>query len=104
MIWWRYIENIFFIWEHGEESLEKFINQLNSFHPTVKFTDEYSKEIINFLNVNIRLVEGELMTDLFVKPNDTPEFLDPSSSHPYHPKKRIPYSLALRLNRICSDN
>ena len=71
MIWWRYIENIFFIQEHGEESLEKFINKLNSFHPTVKFTDEYSKETINFLNVNLRLVEGELMTDLFVKPTDT---------------------------------
>ena len=21
MIWWRYIDNIFFIWEHGEESM-----------------------------------------------------------------------------------
>ena len=44
------------------------------------------------------------MTDLFVKPTDTHQFLDPSSSHHYHCKKRIPYSQALRLNRICSDN
>ena len=44
------------------------------------------------------------MTDLFVKPTDTNQFLDPSSSHPYHCKKGIPYSQALRLNRICSDN
>ena len=48
MIWWRYIDVIFFISEHGEESLEKFLNQLNSFHPTIKFTAEYSKERINF--------------------------------------------------------
>ena len=47
---------------------------------------------------------GELMTDLFVKPTNTHQFLDPSSSHPYHFKKGIPYSQALRLNRICSDN
>ena len=53
MIWWRYIDDIFFIWEHGEESLEKFLNKLNSFHPTIKFTVEYSKETINFLDVNI---------------------------------------------------
>ena len=66
MIWWRYIDDIFFIWEHGEESLEKFLNKLNSFHPTIKFTAEYSKETINFLDVNIRLVEGELMTDFFL--------------------------------------
>ena len=58
MIWWRYIDDIFFIWEHGEESLEKFLNKLNSFHPTKKFTAEYSKETINILDVNIRLVGG----------------------------------------------
>ena len=27
MIWWRYIDNIFFIWEDGEESLEKLLNK-----------------------------------------------------------------------------
>ena len=35
---------------------------------------------------------------------NTHQFLDPTSCHPYHCKKGIPYSLALRLNRICSDN
>ena len=66
MIWWRYIDDIFFIWEHGEESLEKFINKLNSFYPTIKFTVEYSKETINFLDVNIRLVGGGGAHDGFV--------------------------------------
>ena len=28
-VWWRYIDDIFFIWEHGEESLKEFINQIN---------------------------------------------------------------------------
>ena len=104
MIWWRYIDNNFFIWEHGEESLEKFRNKLTTFNPTIEFTAEYSKEAIKFLDVNVRLVEGELMTDFFVKPTDTKQFLDPSSSHPYHCKKGMPYSQALRHNRICSDN
>ena len=36
-VWWRYIDDIFFIWEHGEESLQEFINEINSFHPTIKF-------------------------------------------------------------------
>ena len=61
-------------------------------------------EPINFLDVNVRLVEGELITDLSVKPTDTHQFLDPSSSHHYHCKKGIPYSQALWLNIICSDN
>ena len=41
---------------------------------------------------------------MFVKSTDTHQFLDPSSSHPYHCKKGIPYSQAPRLNRTCSDN
>ena len=104
MIWWRHIDDIFFIWEHGEESLRDFIDQVNLFHLKIKFTAEYSKEEVNFLDLNIKLIDGELKTDLFVKPTDTHQFLDPTSSHPYHCKKGIPYSQALRLNRICSDN
>ena len=92
------------ILEHGEESLEKFLNKLNSFYPTIKFIAEYSNETINFSDINIRLVEGKLMTDLFVQPTNTHQFLDPSSFHPYQCKKGMPYSQSLRVNRICSDN
>ena len=104
MIWWRYIDDILFVWEHGEESLKVFREQVNMFHFTIKFTAEYSKKEVNFLDVNIKLIDGELKTDLFVKPADTHQFLDPTSCHPYHCKKGIPYSQALRLNRICLDN
>ena len=45
----------------------------------------------------ISILRNLLLTDRY-------QFLDPSSSHPYHCKKGIPYSQALRLNRICSDN
>ena len=83
------------IWEHSEESLSDFIDQVNLFHPTIKFTAECSKEEVNFLDLNIKLIDGELKTDLFVKPTDTHQFLDPTSSHPYHCKKGIPYSQAL---------
>ena len=100
MIWWRYIDNIFFIWEHGEESLEKFLSKLNSIHPTITFTAEYSEKKSNFLDVNIRLLGGA--RDRFAA--DADQFFDPTSSQPYHCKKGIPYSQALRLSRICSDN
>ena len=104
MIWWRYRGDIFFIWELGEEFLKVFLKQVNMFHSTIKFTAEYSKEEVNSLDVNIKLIDGELQTNLFVKPRDTHQFLDLTSCHPYHCKKGIPYSEAFRLNRICSDN
>ena len=62
------------------------------FHPTIKFTAEYSTKEVNFLELNIKLIDGEF----------TLQFT--TSSHPYHCKKGIPYSQALKLNRICSDN
>ena len=104
MIWWRYIDDIFSIWKHGKESLRDFTDQVSLFHPTKKFTAEYSKEEVDFSDLNIKFIDGELKTDLFVKSVDTHQFLDPTSSHLYHCKKGIPYSQALRLSRICSDN
>ena len=54
-IWWRYTNDTFFIWEHGEDFFRRFIEILNAYHPTIKFTAEWSKEGTNFLDVVVRL-------------------------------------------------
>ena len=41
-LWWRYIVDIFFILEHGEEKLRDFVQTLNEIHPTIKLTAEWS--------------------------------------------------------------
>ena len=85
--------------EHGEESLGEFINEINSSHPTIQSTADWPKE-----KVEVTLKNGVLSTDLFVKPTDTHQFLNPTSFHPYHWKEGIPYSQTLRLDTICFDN
>ena len=104
LVWWRYIDDIFLTWEHGEDSLKIFLDKLNSVHPTLKFTSEHSTEKINFLDVNVSRLGNKLSTDLYIKNTDTHQFLEATSCHPTHCKKSIPYSQALRLNRICSEN
>ena len=99
-----FIDDIFFIWEHREEKLKEFIDVLNKKHPTIKFTAEWSKTQINFLDVTVYLENENIKTDLYVKSTDTHQYLHSSSYHPYHCKKGIPYSQALSLNRICSDS
>ena len=103
-LWWRDIDDTFFLWEHGEEKLKSFIDNINKMHPTIKFTADWSKTSINFLDVTVSIAEGVIETDLYVKPTDSHQYLLSSSCHPFYCKKGIPYSQALRLNRICSNN
>ena len=30
-VWWRYIDDVFLIWKHGEEALKVFLEQLNKY-------------------------------------------------------------------------
>ena len=76
---------------------------MNEKHPTIKFTAEWSQTSINFLDVTVSLIGGKITTDLYVKPTNSHQYLHSFSCPPYHCKKRIPYSQALRLNRICLD-
>ena len=50
------------------------------------------------------VIEGVIETDLFVKPTDSHQYFQSSSCHPFHCKKGIPYSQALRLNCIFFRN
>ena len=104
LVWWRYIDDIFMMWEHGEEELKKFLETLNCYHPTITFTAEYSRAKVNFLVVTVTKKGNQLVTDLYVKTTDTHQYLHASSCHVSHFKKSIPFSQTLRLNRICSEN
>ena len=51
-IWFRYIDDIFFIWTASEKKLDDFMKQLNNFHPNLKF------------------INGEFITKIYCKPTD----------------------------------
>ena len=73
-------------------------------HPTIKFTTDWSKSLIYFLDVTLSIAERVIRTDLYVKPTDSHQFVFASSCHPFYCKNVIPYSQTLRLSRICSNN
>ena len=103
--WFRHIDDIFMIWTEGLDNLKVFIHYLNSIHPTIKFTSSHSSTNVPFLDVNVSLTDnGDISTDLYTKPTDKHQHLLYSSCHPSHTKKAIPFSLALRLRRICSTD
>ena len=92
------------IWTEGSDKLKVFVDYLNNLHPTIKFTCSHSLTNIPFLDVMVSLKDGLIQTDLYTKPTDKHQYLLISSCHPTHTKRSIPYSLALRLRRICSDD
>ena len=59
-VWWRYIDYIFFVGGHGKELLETFINEINSVHPPIKFTADWSNENVNILVIEVALQNGIL--------------------------------------------
>ena len=106
---WRFIDDIFMIWTHGEEHLKSFIGFLNSIHPSIKFTHEYSsslRQTLPFLDVQVHLINNHIVTDLRTKPTDKHQYLLKTSCHPNHghTKKAISFSLFLRIPRICSTD
>ena len=103
-IWVRYIDDIFMIWEHGAEELQKFLKHLNEVHKTIKFTSESSQQKVNFLDTwVIKKENGHIDTDLYTKPTDSNNYLEYTSAHPSHTKRGISLGQFLRLRRICRD-
>lgn len=103
LVWWRYIDDIFIIWTHGVSTFHHFIDNLNNFHPIIKFTTEFSTEGLPFLDTWVYLTEeGLLATRLFTKPTDAHLYLHYKSHHPKKQKDSIPLSQFLRLKRICT--
>ena len=102
---WRFIDDIFAIWTYGQQSLEKFIESLNRHHTTIKFTSTWSAEKVTFLDTTVCLKEDGLIgTDLYVKPTNKHQYLRMDSCHPKHCKAASPFSQALWLRRICSED
>ncbi|XP_041471891.1 uncharacterized protein LOC121421287 [Lytechinus variegatus] len=100
----RYIDDIFMIWEHPDDTLAKFHNDFNSCSESIKFTMENSKKEINFLDVSVSIDHetNTLNTSVYRKPTDSFSYLRFDSFHPKHIKQSIVYSQMLRFRRIIS--
>ena len=88
--------------EHGQESLELFLQQSNLFHTTMKFTAEMSTECVTFLDTMVMLEDDILHTDLYTNSTDTHQYLSPNSlsSQTLHHLNPIQPGLQTQTNRL----
>ena len=104
-LWLRFLDDIFIVWDHSLESLHSFIDALNSFHPTIKFTYTISSKEVNFLDVTVTKSDNlHFITEVYVKSTNIHQYVEYSSCHPKACKNGIPFSQCKRYRRIISDD
>ena len=98
-----HIDDIFMGFTGSEDELRAFSDYINSTHPSLHFTMEYSCEKIHFLDLLITVNENrKLDTSIYRKETDRHAILHSTSFHPHHMISNIPYDQFVRLRRIRS--
>ena len=115
----RFLDDIFMIYFGSTKRLHNLLKEINKIHPNIKLTMSHTsiiseptiskceceeRDSIPFLDVSCKIVDGKIVTDLFRKKCDRNQYLLTSSCHPVQCTENIPFSLALRIIRICSEN
>ena len=91
----RYIDDYAGIWTHGEQALKDFLSFMNSQHPNLAFTMDYTRagQGVPFLDTLVTVETSEnitkLETELFIKPTNSGIILHSTSAHPKATKHNI---------------
>ena len=93
------------IWKDGKQQLIMFLEALNNYHPTIKFTHTMDKNEITFLDTIVyRSPTDRIYTSIYHKPTDQKQYLHYCSTHPRNQKESVPYGLLIRCRRICTED
>ncbi len=103
-VYLRFIDDIFCVFSSGMQSVDEFIEYMNSAHHSIKFTAEKSKEQMPFLDTLVKVDKqtNTIYTELYTKDTDTHNYLSFDSCHPKHCKTGGPYGEFLRIRRNCT--
>ncbi|KAJ8919390.1 hypothetical protein NQ315_016483 [Exocentrus adspersus] len=106
-IWWRYVDDVFSIWPHGQDNLTDFLNFLNNIEPTIKFTLELEENNkLPFLDVMISKnteINSNFQTNVYRKKTNTNRYLNFNSNHHLSIKKGVIKSLYDRAKLVSSN-
>lgn len=104
LVFFRYIDDIFGIFDGKEDELREYHEGLNKIHPDLQFTLEFDSQKLPFLDTLVYVDgEGNLQTTVFYKPSNTHQYLHFHSSHHPNLKRSLPFSQGIRIKRIVSD-
>ena len=75
-VWLRYVDDVFGIYSHDDQSFNEFVRLLNNLAPSIKFTtEEENNGILPFLDVNVHRVDGGFKFSIFRKPTHSESYI-----------------------------
>lgn len=98
----RYIDDIFITADAPKDLLEGLVRHWNRIDENIKLSAEISHSV-NFLDVAVENIDGQLKTSVFHKPSHEPYFLPFDSTHAKFIKRNIPYGAIIRAIRYSSN-
>lgn len=107
LIYYRYLDDIFGIWNHSTSEFLEFVTVLNTHHSSITITHNIQLESIEFLDTQAFFIPQDdgtktLGTRVFFKHTDRHALLHKSSYHPKHTFAGIIKSQLIRFHRICT--
>jgi hypothetical protein len=114
----RFLDDYFSFWMGSSKDLHLFYEEINKIHQNIKFTIKHTynnqeapedrcdcipEKSIPFLDTNLTVINGKISVDLYKKPTDKNQYILTNSIYPPDCIKNIPYSLALRITRTCTE-
>ncbi|XP_054257426.1 uncharacterized protein LOC128982489 [Macrosteles quadrilineatus] len=103
-IWWRYVDDTFVVFPHGDDKLNEFLEHLNSVSSSIKLTMEVeSQNKLPFLDVCVEKHLNSLRTSVYRKKTHTGQYLNFQSNQQISVKEGVAYSLFDRAKSICSN-
>lgn len=77
----RYMDNIIIKWRGTEEELKEFLHEINQNIYGISFTGGWSKQFIDYLNLQILKENGEMHSKTFFKKTDRNGYIPTNSCH-----------------------
>jgi hypothetical protein len=108
IVYKRYIDDIFIIWDQSLEDFNTFMQAYNNFHPTIKFEHNISENTVDYLDLTIYKgnnfeQSGKLETKTHIKNTNTFQYIHYDSHHPSATKLSVLKSELTRYRNQCSQ-
>ena len=104
IFWKREVDDVYCLWQYGEDNIQTFLDYLNSCHPRIKWTIEVEKEgRLPFIDLNLCRKAFRLSAGIYRKESHTLKYSTFSSNRPRVEQLGIIKSMLHRAYDLCDE-